>query len=164
MGGQQDLAETYRSPTFKIIKWTVVLLIVANILSSIWVGIYMTNRISSLNSMHRRRQLDPFRNIDGDYLRKAEVWRGMIITVLVLSDIASCVGIFGAIRENYCMTMVFGVLMLSYAIFSAASDYTRGSISAWLVSFAAGIMACMFGHKIRVEVIHPTIYSTPVND
>ena len=164
MGGQQDPQTTYRSTTFKVVKWCVVALVVLNVLSSIWVGIFMTNKISSLKSMSEKRFIDPGRHIDRDYLRRAEVWRGVIITVLVLTDIASIVGIFGAIRENYCLTMVFGVLMLTYAIFSAASDFTRGSISAWLVSFTAGIMSCMFGHKIRVEVIHPTIYSTPVHD
>ena len=164
MGEQQDLQMTYRSTTYLIVKWVLILLIVANILSSIWVGIHMNNAIERIKSKSERNYLDPFRNNDRNLNNKIEVWKGVIITLLVLTDIACLVGIFGAFKEHYCLVMVFGVVMLVYSVFSAASDYTRSSISSWAVSFSTGIVACLFGHKIRVEVIHPTIYSVPFSD
>ncbi len=160
--GNMTVSETYRSTGFIIIKWTFVILIILNILSSIWVGIYMNNAVEKAKREADTRHMDPFRNTDKDMKKSAAVWEGVIIAVLVIVDLMCVLGLFGAIKESYCISMVFGILMLSYSVFAAGVDYTRGSISSWLVSFLTGVIACVFGHKLRVEVIHPTLYSSPV--
>lgn len=163
MGNPTNSGTTYRSTGFIIIKWSVVVLTILNILSSIWVGIYMNNKVEKVKRRADGIHLDIYRSVDPDIKKNAEVWKGVIISVLVITDMICLMGIFGALKEHYCLSMVFGVLMLTYAIFAAGVDYLRGSISSWLVSFLTGITACIFGHKIRVELIHPTIYSTPVD-
>jgi len=122
----------------------------------------MNNTVEKVQRIANERHLDPFRNIDQDMKKNAEIWKGVLIAVLVIVDLTCVLGIYGTITDNYCVSMVFGILMLSYAILAAGSDYTRGSVSSWLVSFITGVTACIFCHKIRVEVIHPTMYSSPV--
>ena len=43
--GNMTVSETYWSTGFIIIKWSFVILIILNVLSSIWVGIYMNNAV-----------------------------------------------------------------------------------------------------------------------
>lgn len=153
--------KTYTSVPFNIIKVSVVLLSVLNILSSIWVGIYLTAKVNQIKWEADNNRLDPFGGIDEYSKKMAEVWKGIIIAVLVVTDIISVLGIFGAVTNNYFVSMVYCILMFSYAVFAAAVDYIRGSVSSWLVPFITANMVSVFVHKIRVEIIQPTVYSQP---
>lgn len=153
----------YRSTCYVIIKWTLVVLAVLNIANSVWVGIYMNNRIERFNTiMSERRPTKYERYYNHNVKKNLEIWKGVIIAALVIADSTCILGIYGTIRENYCICMMFGIFMLGYAVFTAAVGHTRGSISAWLLSFITGLIACLFCHQIRIEIFHPLMYSLPV--
>ncbi len=152
--------DSYRSLSFTLIKWILVSFALLNILSSIWVGIYLEKAVD--------QAIDEIADADGHYSqgdrsKSAKIWKGFIIAILVIIDLVNLIGLFGAFKEHYFLVMVYGVLLMTYAIFAAGVDYTRGSISSWLIPFLAAILAFVFAHKIRVEIFQPTVYTSPAN-
>jgi hypothetical protein len=152
--------DSYRSLSFTLIKWILVSFALFNILSSIWVGIYLEKAVN--------QAAEEIADADGNYTngdrsKSAKIWKGFIIAILVIIDLVNLMGIFGALKEHYFLVMVYGVLLMTYAIFAAGVDYTRGSISSWLIPFMAAILAFVFAHKIRVEIAQPTVYTSPAN-
>jgi len=114
------------------------------------------------------RAVDEIPDVDGNFSqedrkKKTKIWKGFIIAILVIIDLVNLLGLFGAFKEHYYLTMVYGVLLMGYAIFCAGVDYTRGSISSWMVPFLVAVLAFVFAHKIRVEVVQPTVYTSPAN-
>ncbi|XP_054166958.1 uncharacterized protein LOC128964393 [Oppia nitens] len=152
---------SYRSLQFNIIKWILISFAILNILSSIWVGIYV--------EMVVRRANHELPNDDGhygtgDYGQASKIWKGFIIAVLVVIDLANLVGIYGAYKENYRITLIYGVVVMAYAVFCAVSDYIRGSYSSWVVALSVALLAFLFTHKIRTEATQPVRYSSPSSD
>ena len=150
-------ANNYRTFDFVLIKWVLISFAVLNILSTIWVGIYLDKAVE-----RAAKQLpDSMANFsDADHRTTAKVWKGFMIAFLVIIDIVNLIGIFGAYKEHYKLTMIYGVVLMAFAIISAVSDYTRDSYTSWIVPFAVAILAFVFAHKIRTEQIQTTVYSS----
>lgn len=147
----------YRSLTFNLIKWTLICFAIMNILSSIWVGIYLEISV--------KEAIDETPDVDGNYLygdrrTSAKVWKGFIIAFLVIIDLINLVAIVGTLKESYNIAMIYGMVLMAYSIFTAVNDYTRGSYSAWIVPFCVAVLAFAFAHKIRIEVKQPTVYTS----
>lgn len=148
---------------FKSIKWILILFAVLNLLSSIWVGIYLEKAVDSA--------IDEIPDADGGFSQgdkrtSAKIWKGFIIAILVITDILNLIGIFVVYREHYIFTMIYGVFLMSYAIFCAGVYYTRGSVSSYLLPFLVGILAFVFAHKIREgeeQQTQKTVYKQPNN-
>ncbi len=145
---------------FKSIKWILILFAVLNILGSIWVGIYLENAVE--RAAYELPDADGGFS-QGDRRTSAKIWKGFIIAILVITDILNLVGIFGVYREYYIFTMIYGVFLMSYAIFCAGIDYTRGSVSSYLLPFLVAILAFVFAHKIREGEEQQTVYKQPNN-
>lgn len=150
------VTNSYRSFDFILIKWILISFAALNILNTIWVGIYL-----NIAAEKAAKELPASRSIgDGDHRTTVKVWKGFAIAFLVIIDLANLLGIFAAFKENYNLTMIYGVLLMAFAVFSAVGDYTRDSYSSWIVPFAVALLAFGFAHKIRVDQSPTTVYTS----
>lgn len=156
-----DPKDGYRSSSFTLVKWILVVFSILNILSSVWVGIAMEKAVDQV--LNKTPDVDPNFQ-EGDSSEDAKIWKGFIIAILVITDLVNIIGLLGAIKEHYILTIVYGVILMTYAVFAAYVDYTRGSYSSWLVSFGVALLAFVYAHLIRVEILNPTVYSSPSNN
>jgi hypothetical protein len=152
MGNPTNSETTYRSKTFNIIKWSLVELIVLNMLSSIWVVIYVINNIQGIKEESDGRRTDPNSSKFQNIKKSPEIWKQIIIAVLVTNYLMCALSIFGVSKEYFCISFGFGIIELIYSIFAFGNNYTRSCTSSYLIPFFTGITAFVFGRRIRVEI------------
>jgi hypothetical protein len=152
MGNPTNSETTYRSKTFNIIKWSLVGLIALNMLSSIWVGIYVINNIEEIKIESDGRRADSNSSEFQNIKKSPEIWKQIIIEVLVTNYLMCALGIFGVSKENFCISFGFGIIELIYSIFAFGNNYTRGCTSSYLIPFFTGITAFVFGCGTRFEI------------
>jgi len=137
--------------SFTVVKYLLLFLIVLNILSTIWVGIYNKKAVDEAENEF------PDDRHTGDKREgsKAQVWEKWCITFLVFQNVANVMGIFGAIQENYCISIIYSIIMFGSALYGSAAEYMRGSVCSYLMPFIVGVVAVIFAHQIRMENYEP---------
>ncbi|XP_054165861.1 uncharacterized protein LOC128963384 [Oppia nitens] len=133
--------------TFNVTKYVLILFIVLNIGSSIWVGIYNKMRVD-----HMRREF-PDDRWTGDYGKghSAQLWEKLCITFLVFENIFNVMGIVGTLQENYCLSIMFSGVMFLSALYGSAGKFIRGSVCSYLMPLLVGIIAAVYAHQIRMQ-------------
>jgi len=85
--------------------------------------------------------------IDKDYWK---TWRGVIIAYLIIEDIISLIGLFGAIKENYRLTFSYGIIMTILWFFNFSNRALRNTnIFNYLVTIGVIVSAFYFARRIR---------------
>jgi hypothetical protein len=75
------------------------------------------------------------------------------ITGGVITIVFSLVGLFGAAKENYCLTMTFAILMTIVTIFSIYSSIQAGGVgwAGFAINLIAAAMAYNFAYQLKSE-------------
>jgi hypothetical protein len=137
--------------SFTVVKYLLLFLIVLNILTTIWVGIYNKKAVDEAEW----RFPDDRHTGDKGEGSKAQVWEKWCITFLVFQNVANVMGIFGAIQENYCISIIYSIIMFGSALYGSGAEYMRGSVCSYLMPFIVAVVAVIFAHQIRMENYEP---------
>ena len=137
--------------SFLITKYLLLFLIVINILSSIWVGIYNRQEVDRMKIKYP----DDRWTHDQGRGHSAQLWERLCITFLVFENIFNLIGLIGTLQENYCLALLYGVLMFLCALYGSGAKFVRGSVCSYLMPLIVGIIASLFAHQIRMENYDP---------
>jgi hypothetical protein len=79
-----------------------------------------------------------------------KAWRAVNITYLVIQDIVALVGLFGAIKEHYCLTLSYGIAMTVLWFFNFSNRaLAKNNVFNYLVAIGVIFSAFYFALKIR---------------
>jgi hypothetical protein len=149
--GQFTTMSASANQSFIIVKYLLLFLIVLNILSTIWVGIYNKNSVDEAEMLYP----DDRHTGDKGEGSKAQLWEKLCITFLVFQNIANVMGIFGTLQENYCISIIYSIIMFGSSLYGSAAEYMRGSVCSYLMPFIVAVVALIFAHQIRMENYEP---------
>ena len=138
--------------SFVVTKYILLLFIVLNMFSSIWVGIYNKNKVDQMKIKYPD---DPY---TGDKGRghAAELWEKLCITFLVFENIFNLMGLVAALQEHYCLSIGYSVSMFICSLYGSAGKYIRGSVCSYLMPLLVAVVASFFAHQIRTQNYEPT--------
>ena len=150
--GQFTTSSRPSNHSFVITKYLLLLLIIMNILSTIWVGIYNKNAVDRMKAKY------PDDHWTGDEGRghSAELWERLCITFLVFENIFNVMGLLSTLQENYCLSIIYSVLMFVSALYGSAAKFVRGSVCSFLMPLVVAVVASVFAHMIRMDNYEPT--------
>jgi len=98
-------------------------------------------------------QLDDYcKNIKFDFIEpeNENAVRNSVITTLFIVDIFTIIGLFGAIKENYCLSMTYGIFMTVDAITTIGLSFRVPSYTfASVLTIIIVIISYTFAHQIR---------------
>jgi len=78
--------------------------------------------------------------------------RNSVITTLLIMDIFTVIGLFGALKENYCLSITYAIFMTVDAITTVGLAFRSSSYAlASLLTIIVVIMAYSYTHRIRLN-------------
>ncbi|KAH7640434.1 uncharacterized protein LOC124495641 [Dermatophagoides farinae] len=131
-----------------IAKYGFMMLIILNILCSIWVIIYDLNVIKRVQENFP----DDWHTNEKHEGSTAQYWFAACVLVMIINLIISMIGLYGAKTEQTHFIMIVSALFAVIAVYGAWDKYMKGSIASYLIPLITCIMGILFGSLCFIQM------------
>ncbi|CAG2182844.1 unnamed protein product, partial [Oppiella nova] len=154
------------SSSFKCKKWTLFGVSIFSVVATLLVTAIYVIRIDSVDTTITTTQ-SPFIRTNSDshtnetHYNSGNLGIGMIITLGLIGSALNSIGLFGAYKEHYGLTMAFAILALLGTLGSLGTTIRNGSSApAFILNLVITVLAFSFANdlnKIKLQQLPTTV-------